>query len=127
MTAVGATKVYAGKTVNEPESAVFDAAGTNFAVNYSSGGGFSNIYAIPDYQKSAVQTFFTNHTPPYKYYSALASNTTDLKKHVNVTHLAGKSGGIYNRLGRGIPDVSANGDNIAVRSPFLRVYSFRDD
>lgn len=28
--------------------------------------------------------------------------------------LAGSTGGIYNRIGRGIPDVSANGDNIAV-------------
>jgi len=28
--------------------------------------------------------------------------------------LAGTSGGIYNRIGRGIPDVSANGDNIAM-------------
>ena len=26
----------------------------------------------------------------------------------------GNTGGIYNRIGRGIPDVSANGDNIAV-------------
>jgi hypothetical protein len=30
--------------------------------------------------------------------------------------LAGSSGGIYNRIGRGIPDVSAVGDNIAVSS-----------
>lgn len=31
-----------------------------------------------------------------------------------MTALAGDTGGIYNRIGRGVPDVAANGDNIAV-------------
>ncbi|KAK7710335.1 hypothetical protein SLS64_005920 [Diaporthe eres] len=115
ITNVGATKVYPGKTVFEPESAVYDPAGYPYSVNYSSGGGFSNVYPIPDYQKSAVATYFADHDPGYPYYSALAQlDPSDVYALPNVTLLAGNTGGIYNRIGRGIPDVAANGDNIAV-------------
>lgn len=44
--------------------------------------------------------YFKDHNPPYPYYEG-AENL-------------GKNGGLYNRLGRGYPDVAANGDNIAV-------------
>jgi tripeptidyl-peptidase-1 len=97
----------------EPESAVYDPAGHPYAVNFSSGGGFSNVYPIPQYQQSAVASFFKNHNPPYHYYSALAHDTGDIRTLPDIGALAGSSGGIYNRIGRGIPDVSAVGDNIA--------------
>ncbi|KAB8273776.1 peptidase S8/S53 domain-containing protein [Aspergillus minisclerotigenes] len=97
ITNVGATKVYPGYTVSQPESAVYDPDGL---YSYASGGGFSNIYPIPDYQAEAVATYFKDHNPPYPYYEG-AENL-------------GKNGGLYNRLGRGYPDVAANGDNIAV-------------
>ena len=113
ITNVGATKVYPGFSVYQPESGVFDPAGYPYHVNYSSGGGFSNVYPIPSYQKSAVATFFAKYNPPYLYYSKLAANAPN-PTHLNVTELAGNSGGIYNRIGRGVPDVSANGDNTAV-------------
>ena len=100
LTNVGATKVYPGRTVFEPESAVVDPAGHPYRTAFSSGGGFSNIYGIPSYQAAAVNQFFTNHNPPYPYYSGNAS--------------FGANGGLYNRIGRGYPDVAANGDNIAV-------------
>ena len=87
--------------------------GISYSVNFSSGGGFSNIYPIPQYQASAVSTFFKKHNPPYKSYSALANYTTDDKK-VDIGALAGDTGGVYNRIGRGIPDIAAVGDNIAV-------------
>ncbi|KAH6604060.1 protease s8 tripeptidyl peptidase [Trichoderma cornu-damae] len=96
LTNVGATKVYPGKTVHEPESAVFDPSPS---FNFSSGGGFSNIFPIPKYQQWAVNAYFANYNPPYPYYFD--------GKYENST-------GIYNRNGRGIPDVAANGDNIAV-------------
>lgn len=121
ITNVGATKVYAGKTVWEPESAVFDPAGYPYSVNYSSGGGFSNVFPIPDYQKSAVATFFEKHNPPYPYYSALAPETGDIQQLVDIDALVGSTGGIYNRIGRGVPDVAANGDNIAVRVSLLSI------
>lgn len=70
-------------------------------------------YPVPDYQKSAVATFFADHDPPYPYYSALAPDAPN-PTLPNLTALAGDTGGIYNRIGRGVPDVAANGDNIAV-------------
>ncbi|KAK5685829.1 hypothetical protein LTS10_001942 [Elasticomyces elasticus] len=99
LTNVGATKVYPGRTVYEPESAVVDPAGHPYRGAYSSGGGFSNIFPIPSYQSSAVATYFADHNPPYPYYFDGQYNSSD---------------GLYNRNGRGIPDVAANGDNIAV-------------
>jgi tripeptidyl-peptidase I len=114
ITNVGATKVYPGHTVFEPESAVVDPAGYPYSVNFSSGGGFSNVYPIPDYQKDAVATFFADHNPPYPHYSALATDDPSNPYLLpNITLLAGNTGGIYNRIGRGVPDVAANGDNIA--------------
>lgn len=109
VTNVGATKVYPGYTVYDPESAVFD---PGRIANYSSGGGFSNVYEIPDYQKDAVATFFQDHDPQYPYYCALSPDANN-PTLPNITALAGNTGGIYNRIGRGIPDVAANGDNIA--------------
>lgn len=111
VTTVGATKVYPGRTVFEPESAVFDPIGMPFSVAFFSGGGFSNIYPIPDYQADAVATFFKDHNPPYPFYKGLLSEA-------NFTF--GANGGIYNRIGRGMPDVAANGDNtfVAVEGQF---------
>ena len=100
VTNVGATKVYPGRTVYEPESAAVDPLNDPYSIAYSSGGGFSNIYGIPSYQAAALKDFFTHHAPPYPYY---CGNET-----------FGAHGGLYNREGRGFPDVAANGDNIAV-------------
>lgn len=57
MTNVGATKLYPGQTVLDPESAVVDPIGDPYSVAYSSGGGFSNIYSIPEYQAAAVAKY----------------------------------------------------------------------
>lgn len=100
LTNVGATKVYPGRTVFEPESAANDPPHNPYRNAYSSGGGFSNIFTVPDYQAQAVADYFENHNPPYPYYYDGQYNST--------------GGGLYNRNGRGIPDVAANGDNIAV-------------
>lgn len=69
---------------------------------FPSGGGFSNLYPIPSYQSAAVAGYFANHNPPYPYYTA--TNGTGV----------GANGGIYNRAGRGYPDVSAVGDNVVI-------------
>ncbi|PYH90287.1 aorsin [Aspergillus ellipticus CBS 707.79] len=99
VTNVGATKLYPNHTIADGESSVVDPIGHPYSIAFSSGGGFSNIYTVPEYQAAAVAEYFQNHNPPYPYYEGNAS--------------FGKNGGIYNRLGRGYPDVSANGDNIA--------------
>jgi tripeptidyl-peptidase I len=101
ITNVGATKVYPGHTVYEPESAVVDPKGQPYRSAFSSGGGFSNIYPVPDYQAEAVAEYFEKHNPPYPYYTAQMDGSIPL------------TGGLYNRIGRGYPDVAANGDNIA--------------
>jgi len=59
------------------------------AATFSSGG-FSNYFAIPSYQASAVSTFLT------------ALGTTN--------------SGRFNRTGRGFPDVSAQGQNVEIVS-----------
>ncbi|KAF7291889.1 Subtilisin-like protein [Mycena indigotica] len=93
VTSVGATQINPGATVADPESACQQVI--------SSGGGFSNYFAIPDYQKGAVGEYLTAHSPPY-------SNTT------------------YNSTGtsRAYPDLSANGANYvtAVNGGFFLVY-----
>jgi tripeptidyl-peptidase-1 len=69
---------------------------------FGSGGGFSNIYPIPSYQSKAVSGYLTNHKPPYTSYSAINDQGI------------GAGGGVYNRNGRGYPDVSAVGDNLVI-------------
>lgn len=69
---------------------------------FPSGGGFSNIYAIPKYQQAAVNTYLTQHTPSYPAYSSTNNDSF------------GANGGIYNKNGRGYPDISAVGDNVVI-------------
>ncbi|KAH9950540.1 peptidase S8/S53 domain-containing protein [Amylocystis lapponica] len=77
VTAVGATQIVSGASVTQPESACQD-------IIYS-GGGFSNVFPIPDYQKGAVEEYLTRYPPPYP-------------------------AGTYNTSGsRAFPDLSANG------------------
>lgn len=54
VTNVGATKIMPGKQVTDPEWGVFDPAGHPFATDFSSGGGFSNIFSRPQYQNTAL-------------------------------------------------------------------------
>ncbi|KAF8158459.1 subtilisin-like protein [Crassisporium funariophilum] len=83
LTAVGATQVNPGSTVNDPEGACEQVI--------FSGGGFSNIFAIPSYQATAVGNFLTLHKPPF---TAAQFNNS------------GKS--------RAFPDLSANGANYVI-------------
>ena len=93
---IGATTIRANVSgySSNPEMAVFAGHGD---YPYTSGGGFSNIFRRPSYQHDAVQTYFDEFDPGFPHYS-----TT---KGKNI----GANGGIYNRIGRGYPDVSANG------------------
>jgi tripeptidyl-peptidase I len=75
VTKVRATKVYPGKTVSEPESAAYDSAGHPYHFNFSSGGRFSSVFPISDYQANAVATFFEYHKPPYPYYEGLSQTS----------------------------------------------------
>jgi len=93
VTAVGATQLSPGKSVFDDEDACEQ-------VIYS-GGGFSNYFAIPEYQKDAVSSYLKNNPPPYPS---------------NIWNSTGNS--------RAFPDISANGANyvVAVDGNFSLVY-----
>jgi tripeptidyl-peptidase-1 len=93
ITSVGATQVKPNASVTQPEEAAE-------SVIYS-GGGFSNVFATPSYQASAVASYFKNHKPSY---GSDRYNTT--------------------QKSRGFPDISANGVNyvIAIDGSFSYVY-----
>lgn len=97
VTNVGATRLYDDQTVLDPESALQADLGPG-AELFASAGGFANYFPVPDYQKTAVADYFKNHDPGLPYYTA----------NENATNI-GAGGGVYNRAGRGFPDVSANG------------------
>ncbi|PKS09467.1 hypothetical protein jhhlp_004083 [Lomentospora prolificans] len=80
VTSVGATEVMEGSTVRSGEVACEKVI--------RSGGGFSNVFPMPDYQKKAVHGYF--HDSPSLYSSDRYNNS---------------------RVTRGYPDVSANGAN----------------
>jgi len=74
---------------------------------FPSGGGFSNFFLTPAYQVEAVANYLeTNQSPDdpasFPFYKAFNGSGV------------GAGGGIYNRIGRGYPDVSANGDNVVI-------------
>lgn len=75
---VGATQILNGSSVRGPESACEE--------TIRSGGGFSNVFSMPSYQKKAVATYFSQSSPPYSAQQFNNSQTV-----------------------RGFPDVSANG------------------
>ncbi|KAF8800106.1 subtilisin-like protein [Phlegmacium glaucopus] len=83
VTSVGGTQINPGSNVTQPESACEQVI--------FSGGGFSNHFAMPAYQKKAVQQYLKKYKPNYPPE-------------------------IWNSTGisRGYPDLSANGANYAV-------------
>ena len=95
ITSVGATQVVPGSTVDDPEEACAE-------VIYS-GGGFSNVFTMPEYQSAAVGNWWAT------YAGSLGYNTS-----------------LYNssQVTRGFPDLSANGANyvVAVDGSFSLVF-----
>lgn len=78
ITAVGATTLLTND-IKDGERAVD---------RFGSGGGFSDIFVAPDYQKAAVSNYLKNYAPPY-------------------------GDDIFNSSGRGFPDIAALGDTLA--------------
>jgi len=109
ITVVGATRLYPNQTVKDVESAMqVNLTAFNIATGagptsppfdfFASGGGFSNFFTPPSYQAAAVSAYLSEHDPGLPYYIANSDATN-----------VGANGGVYNRAGRGYPDVSANG------------------
>jgi tripeptidyl-peptidase I len=80
VTSVGATSIPNGGDINSAE----------VAASFS-GGGFSNQYALPDYQKDTMASYYANHNP------------------TNVSSMYNSS-----KKARGYPDLSANGVNMLI-------------
>ncbi|KAI9711500.1 MAG: hypothetical protein M1820_002063 [Bogoriella megaspora] len=95
LTAVGGT-VLTGDVNKDQEVAV---------TRFPSGGGFSNIYPRQSYQNAALTSYFANHDPGYASYNISGTNNPTRAQYGN---------GIYNKGGRGYPDVSAVGDNVVI-------------
>lgn len=95
VTSVGGSQIGVNRTVYDPEVVMQDNLGGT-AVNFSSSGGFSNYFKRPVYQDGIVETYFHRAHLTYPYYTGL---NTDLSTEP----------GLFNRLGRAYPDVSANG------------------
>ena len=103
--AVGATQLPGDETVNDPEEVLYQPEVGYQTATFSSGGGFSNYYKRPSYQNSAVTTYLNNYAPNYPSYVYNGYDLYSGKSNI------GQNGGIYNSVGRGFPDVSANGAN----------------
>ena len=71
--------------------------------DWSSSGGFGNYFPAPTYQKDAVARYFYNNPPQYPSYTYNGSASS-----------IGANGGVFNRIGRAFPDVSAMGTNITL-------------
>ncbi|KDR82525.1 hypothetical protein GALMADRAFT_828163 [Galerina marginata CBS 339.88] len=85
VTAVGATQVNPGSTVNDPEGACEQVI--------FSGGGFSNIFQMPSYQANAVNAYVKAHLTPSPFLPGQFNNSGNA---------------------RGFPDVAANGANYVI-------------
>jgi tripeptidyl-peptidase I len=69
-----------------------------------SGSGFSNVFAQPSYQKTAVANYLSKVSLPFGSYS----------QFVNQSNFQNITSGVFNKLGRAYPDVSAVGSDILI-------------
>lgn len=67
---------------------------------FASGGGFSNVYGIPSYQRDAVDAYFDQVKLPFSGYH----------HYVHDGDFSTVKGGVYHHGGRAYPDVGAVGD-----------------
>ncbi|KAI7973765.1 hypothetical protein EIK77_001828 [Talaromyces pinophilus] len=104
VTSVGATKVsnilpsygvHATKDCRSTLERLSESAASIPGSDFYSGGGLSNHWPAPDYQKASLDSYFTNTPPPYDNLTIYGTQ-------------------YYNRTGREYPDVSAVGVNIPV-------------
>lgn len=88
VTSVGGTYIAPGKTVYDPEIAVIMGGSTAS----TAGGGFSSVFARPEYQKDKVDEYFTDHDPGYISFNGLVPNATNTTLR-DIISLAGNTGG----------------------------------
>lgn len=69
ITSVGATQIPVNGTIYSPEVSANAFFGSG--AQWTSSGGFSNIFSIPSYQTSAIAEYFEVADPSYPYYETL--------------------------------------------------------
>ncbi|KAH0282525.1 subtilisin-like protein [Aureobasidium namibiae CBS 147.97] len=112
VTVVGGTEIGYMNSVYEPELAVSSGEPSLYGPFFWSGGGFSNVFPAPGYQKHAIKTYFKRKDPGYPYYeNGIAGFHGDTVGDDGVDY--NKTDGLYNRNGRTYPDVSAVGSDLA--------------
>lgn len=97
---VGSTEFVNSTAENEPGRKLPERATTRFA----SGGGFSNLFDMPLWQKDAVEKYFDTVKLDFTGYTDAGVNFSTV------------GSGVYKIGGRGYPDVAAVGDRYVVRS-----------
>ncbi|KAI0007511.1 putative alkaline serine protease AorO [Xylariaceae sp. FL0662B] len=75
-------------------------------VRFPSGGGFSNIYETPEWQKENVAKYLETTELGFEGYEGGGGNYSNARAGI----------GRFNKLGRAYPDVSANGDHFVISS-----------
>jgi hypothetical protein len=99
VTTVGGTMIGGNKTIHGAEEGTnvyeyYRDNGTLTAYQqWATGGGFSVTFDAPPYQQDALAQYFKEHDPELPYFHG--------RDILNTT-------GLYNRNGRGIPDLSAS-------------------
>ncbi|CEJ81196.1 hypothetical protein VHEMI01340 [[Torrubiella] hemipterigena] len=94
ITSVGATELPSGSSPGDAEQV---------PTHFAPGGGFSNFYPRPDYQRSAVESFLTNHKLNFKGYNNTDGSVPSSSKN-----------GVFNQAGRGYPDIAVVGAHGAI-------------
>ncbi|KAK3314311.1 alkaline serine protease [Apodospora peruviana] len=97
---VGSTEFY--KTHNNSNTTEIK-YGERATRRFPSGGGFSNVFEAPDYQKKAVAEYFETVKLGFTGYEDAGTNFSDVGT------------GVYHIGGRGYPDVAAVGDAYVIR------------
>ncbi|KAI1364802.1 peptidase S8/S53 domain-containing protein [Xylaria arbuscula] len=96
--AVGSTYLPTNRTAGkDPEVATS---------RFYSGGGFSNIYDAPEWQRDIVAQYLTRANLSFASYEGGGANYSTAKSGI----------GRFNRIGRAYPDVAANGDRFVISS-----------
>ncbi|TGJ88447.1 hypothetical protein E0Z10_g268 [Xylaria hypoxylon] len=95
---VGSTYLPTNRTAGQDEEVATS--------RFRSGGGFSNIYDAPEWQRETVEKYISRANLSFEGYEGGGTNYSNAKAGV----------GRFNRIGRAYPDVSANGDSFVISS-----------
>jgi len=82
VTSVGATQMNPGSTVDDPEvAAMVDLPVTPFF----SGGGFSNVFPLPEYQKHAVENYAQRYLKPSSFVPGQYNNSGNVRAYPDIS------------------------------------------